>query len=115
MKEILIENSRIPKLLSVFINIRAITLWPFIIYKDKADEVSLNHERIHIEQQKELWVIGFYALYVYYWLKNMVVFRLNPYEAYKTIPFEYEAYYNQENMEYTATRERFGWRKFRFE
>jgi len=114
MKEILIENSRIPKLLSVFINIKAITLWPFIIFRNETDDVMLNHERIHLVQQRELWLVGFYILYVYYWLKNMVIFRLNPFEAYTTIPFEYEARFNEKNAVYTATRKPFGWRDYRF-
>ena len=59
MKPIVIKNSRIPKLLSWVINIRAITLFPFIIIKDEGDEKLINHESIHIKQQLELLVIGF--------------------------------------------------------
>ena len=68
MKEIIIENSRIPKTLSVFIDIWAITLYPFIICRGEMNEKTKNHERIHLAQQKELWLIGFYVLYIGYWL-----------------------------------------------
>ena len=51
---IIIKNSRIPGILSWFINIRAITLYPFIIFADEPDIETINHERIHILQQKEL-------------------------------------------------------------
>ena len=46
---------------------------------------------IHIQQQKELFIVLFYALYLYYWIKNLIVFR-NSKVAYMMIPFEREAY-----------------------
>ena len=48
-----IKNSKIPQMLSWVISIRAITLYPFIIFRDEPDEHTVNHERIHIQQQKE--------------------------------------------------------------
>ena len=47
---------------SWFMKVGGITLYPFIILrkKHKKNKIILNHESIHIEQQKELLVIGFY-------------------------------------------------------
>ena len=52
MKVRIIENSRIPKMLSWFINISAITIYPFIISKYKMDQRTRTHEWIHIKQQE---------------------------------------------------------------
>jgi len=111
MKEVrVIENSRIPGLLSWFINIYAITLYPFIICRTVLDKRTRTHEFIHIAQQKELWVIGFYILYVWYWIKNIVWHRMHPTMAYRAIPFEIEAYDNDHNELYPLTRNRMAWK-----
>lgn len=114
MKPIILFNSRIPKLLSLFIDISGITLYPFIIYRKPKEEVEQethNHEMIHIYQQRELWVIGFYILYVGYWLKNKLKGQ-DHLTAYANIPFEVEAYRNQHNMSYLSTREPQAWKKY---
>lgn len=86
--------------------INAITLFPFILVKDKLmrkDSVLLNHEKIHLRQQLELLVVFFYLWYLaeyYYWL-----FKLkNPHSAYLRISFEREAYANEENLTYLNQR-----------
>ncbi len=109
---IVIENSSIPKYLSVFINIGAITLWPFIISRNKLNEQTLNHEKIHIRQQQELLLVGFYLLYVYYWLRGLWEYR-DPYMAYHMIPFEQEAYECEIDMQYLQSRKRFSWWNYR--
>ena len=95
MKPIIIENSRIPKLLSIFIDIWAITLYPFIICKGEMDEMTLNHEKIHLAQQREFLLVGFYFLYAFYWLRARLFLRMASHEAYMEIPFEVEAYAQQ--------------------
>ena len=107
-----INNSKIPQMLSWVISIRAITIYPFIIYRDEPDEVSLNHERIHIMQQRELFLIGFYVLYAWYWLVNRVkYYDLGP-DAYYNLPFEREAYQNDENLNYLVSRPSYAWRDY---
>ena len=108
---IIIKNSRIPALLSWFINIRAITLYPFIIFRDEPDIETINHERIHILQQKELLVIFFYLLYGFFWIKNKLKGESNL-EAYLNIPFEKEAYEKADNPVYILNRNRFSWISF---
>jgi hypothetical protein len=91
MKPIIVENSRIPKILSLVINIGAITLWPFVFVRGKADERIVRHESIHIAQYNELFVIGFLALYLYDWVKGLIKYR-DKEKAYNRIRFEQEAY-----------------------
>ena len=107
-----IENSSIPRYLSIFINISAITIWPFVISRQKFNPVVLNHEKIHIRQQQELLLVGFYLLYVYYWLKGLLIFK-DTKLAYTVIPFEQEAYAHDEDMEYLNNRKWFSWWNYR--
>tara|TARA_B100001564_G_C20348016_1_gene537603 strand:- start:42 stop:383 length:342 start_codon:yes stop_codon:yes gene_type:complete len=109
---IVIEDSKIPRYLSIFINIGAITLWPFVISRNKLNKQVLNHETIHIKQQQELLIIGFYILYVYYWVKGLMYYR-DAQQAYYSIPFEMEAYINEENLEYLQKRRFMAWRDYK--
>ena len=109
---IVIENSIIPKLLSVFITINAITLWPFVISRTSFNKLVLDHEKIHIRQQQEMLVIGFYIMYVYYWLCGYLVHR-DSQIAYFSIPFEQEAYENEHDEDYLANRPFWAWRHYR--
>jgi len=112
MKPIIIISDRFCDLLSVFISVGAITLFPFIVMRSVYDNpITINHEKIHIEQQKELLVVFFYILYVFYWLKGKASGMTNE-AAYSSIPFEKEAYSNQYNLEYLDKRKRWNWTKF---
>ena len=109
---IVIENSSIPKYLSIFININAITLWPFVISRTLFNKRVLDHEKIHIRQQQEMLVIGFYILYVYYWLRGVWMYG-DAGIAYHSIPFEQEAYANEHDEDYLANRPFWAWRQYR--
>ncbi len=72
---------------------------------------DINHEKIHLQQQKELLLIGFYLAYIFEYLLNLYVFR-NKKKAYRSISFEKEAYKNENNELYCKTRKIFGqWRQ----
>ncbi|MBO5044149.1 MAG: hypothetical protein J6C45_03860 [Alistipes sp.] len=97
------------------------------------DEVILNHEAIHTDQQREILLLSLavatalsniyatwwwmllalvmpFALYVLAWLIELL---LPPYgTAYKDSPFEREAYANQHNPNYLATRPLFAWWRY---
>ena len=111
MKPIIIQNSKIPVYLSIFINIGAITLFPFIISRGEMSETTIRHETIHIEQQKELLVVFFYVLYVWYWLLGKVK-GMNNDDAYMNIPFELEAYSQMHDEDYLSKRKRHAWREY---
>ncbi|GAA4831967.1 hypothetical protein [Algivirga pacifica] len=86
--------------------ILGITLYPFIIVRDKkikADPVIMNHEYIHIRQQRELLVIPFYVLYLLNYYYNLWKYR-NRYEAYRNICFEREAYEQEKDLSYLSRR-----------
>jgi len=92
---------------SWFMKVGGITLFPFIILrkKYKKNKIILNHESIHLEQQKELLVVGFYIWYLVEWIIRLFM-RGN---AYKSISFEKEAYTNQRDLNYLKTRKRYNW------
>lgn len=71
----------------------------------------IRHEEIYTAQMKELWYIGFYLLYFLSWL-----FRLfyNTKKAYKSIPFEREAYDNERKPTYLSKRKKFAWLQYAF-
>ncbi len=83
-----------------------ITIWPFIIVTTSQEDTSerlINHELIHFEQAKELLVIGFYLLYLYYYAKGLIITRSHK-EAYYGIKFEKEAYANDGDAGYLYRR-----------
>ena len=96
--------------ISIFMNIGGITLFPFIILREKyRDEpryaekvkVTINHEKIHIKQQIELLVIPFFMFYFLEWFIKLFKYGS---KSYYNISFEREAYANEENFEYLTNR-----------
>ncbi|MFY7672560.1 hypothetical protein ACOSP6_15870 [Tenacibaculum sp. MEBiC06402] len=83
-----------------------ITLFPFIFLKNKElkeDKELLNHERIHLQQQKELLVVFFYLFYIIEWAVKFIKYR-NAYMAYMNLSFEKEAYQNEPDLGYLKSR-----------
>jgi hypothetical protein len=89
--KMIIRNSKVPYYLSFFISAYAVTLWPFIFILDEGDNQTIIHEKIHLRQQVELGIIGFYLLYAGFWLYHFAKTR-DSYIAYYEIPFEKEAF-----------------------
>ena len=100
--------------ISIFMNIGGITLYPFIILKDtynntlKRSKKILNHEKIHIEQQKELLIVFFYLWYIIEWFIRLFMKG----NAYRNISFEKESYTNEGNLEYLVNRKRYSFLKY---
>jgi|688.fasta_scaffold95200_2 hypothetical protein len=95
-------------------NVRAMALFPFILVKNREIKESIetiNHEKIHWKQQIEMLLILFYllyfAFYFYFRIRGM-----NHYNAYMSIPFEKEAYRNQDNLFYRLNRPFWAWLKY---
>lgn len=97
-------------------SINGITIYPFIITNDKNNKILMNHEKIHLTQQKELYVLPFYYLYFKYYFKNRKLFKGDlsnrRYWSYENICFEKEAYENQENLSYLQTRKYKSYQKY---
>lgn len=86
--------------------IRGLTLFPFIFVSENADlddEILINHEKIHIQQQKELLVLPFYIWYLINFGILFLKFK-NKNLAYRNICFEKEAYANERNLHYLKNR-----------
>lgn len=95
-------------------NYVGLSLWPFIILKNsslKKDAILINHERIHLKQQQELFLLAFYIWYVLEWCFRCIQY-MNTYKAYQNISFEREAYANERNLNYTAERKAYSFIKY---
>ena len=106
------ENSKIPVILSYLapIDIGAITIGPLVFSRGEMSEVTKNHESIHWQQYIDTGIIGFIILYYSFYLWNFLRYRDGEL-AYYMIPFEKEAYDNDENLNYLETRKRYNWLK----
>ena len=110
---IIIRSNLFTKAISWFIDVYAITLYPFVIMRESGenanmttgsrlltqyrDQKTIHHETIHIKQYKELWVLGFLILYLWDWCIGMLKYR-DPQKAYYQIRFEQEAYEYDKNF-----------------
>ena len=87
-----------------------ITVCPFIFLRNKkhaSDKIYLNHERIHLRQQVEMLVVFFFLWYGIEFILRVVQYK-NKTDAYKNIGFEREAYRNESNPDYLASRSFWG-------
>lgn len=91
---------------------KAMALWPFILVKEKRyleDQIIMNHEKIHLVQQKELLIFPFYIIYfceyIFYRIYN------NHHHAYLKISFEKEAFTHENDLSYLKNRKT--WANFR--
>lgn len=92
---------------------KGITLYPFILLKykkDLNDEVLINHETIHFNQQKELGALKFYYLYLSENYKLKKIYGKG--NAYRKISFENEAFTNQRNLKYLDNRPKNAWENY---
>lgn len=82
--------------------------WPFIIFRAEkyATPKRVNHERIHLAQQREMLVVPFYLAYVLNFIWNLIRMRPRPY---RDIKFEREAFQNEADPTYLETRKFWAW------
>jgi hypothetical protein len=84
-------------------NFLAITLGELILTTDRMDDYELNHELIHVAQQRELLYLPFFVWYVTEWLVLTLKYR-DWMKAYYNIRFEREAYRHQHDLSYLSHR-----------
>jgi len=91
----------------------AITIFPFVFYKDKKYiTVHRNiHEKIHLRQQVEMLIIPFFTWYLIEYLIRLIQYR-NSRIAYRNISFEKESYNNETDLGYLKRRELYSWIKY---
>lgn len=75
------------------------------------DNITINHESIHLAQQKELGNFWFIILYLIEYFTGWIKYH-NHYEAYRNIIFEREAYLNEKDAFYLKTRKEFDFELF---
>lgn len=106
----------------------AMAVWPFIfVRKDYLDDLdkyfprtkdyrynrTINHEKIHFKQQKELLIIGFYLIYLLNWLYEIIKVPFGgDKKAYSDIIFEKEANAHERDMSYLNARKSFSFLKY---
>lgn len=91
-----------------------ITLYPFGIYfrdLSKVTEKMKRHENIHWRQQQEMYILPFYLWYIIEWFIKLFKYWK---KSYNNISFEREAYNNDKNKNYLASREPYDWLKYIF-
>jgi hypothetical protein len=103
----IIQSKWICRLLKV----RGIALYPFIIVNNINNSILLNHEAIHITQQKELYIFKFYYLYIKQYLQNRKIYK-NHRLAYINIKFEKEAFANERDFMYLKTRKKHSYKNY---
>ena len=110
---IFVENSSLPIILSKLspIDIWAISLGLFVFCRGELSESTKNHETIHFRQWAELLFVGFLILYPLFWIAGLFKYR-NGAHAYRMIPFEQEAYENDQNLDYLNNRKLYSWVKY---
>ncbi|WP_443937156.1 hypothetical protein [Pedobacter sp. MW01-1-1] len=89
-------------------------IFPFILLQSedfKKDPIILNHEKIHLKQQLELFIFGFYLLYFINYLANWIKYK-NRDKAYRSIVFECEAYDFEKDLNYLKNRKPYAWFRF---
>ncbi|MDD4438178.1 MAG: hypothetical protein PHS04_09115 [Tissierellia bacterium] len=99
----IIRNNIIP-----FSGYKAMNLFGVLFVRGNAriDDITLNHEKIHTAQIKEMLGIIFY-IWFYIWYLIEWFIRLPFGNAYRNISFEREAYTNQDDLSYLKNRKRF--------
>ena len=114
-KPLFVEDSKVPVWLSKLapIDIGAITIGPLVFSRGKISESTRRHETIHWQQYIETFILGFLLLYFGFYIASLFKGRGGR-DSYMEIPFEREAYENQEDKEYLKNRKRFAWVKHVF-
>lgn len=76
--------------------------------KKPLPQQTITHETIHTKQQIELLFVGFYILYLIFWIFNLFKYKKS-HLAYYMIPFEQEAYNHQNDPNYPKNRKLYSW------
>lgn len=72
----------------------ALTLFPFIIFfssKEETSFITICHERVHVNQIRQIGFFSFYISYLLYFLAGLIHYK-HWSRAYFNIPFEIEAF-----------------------
>lgn len=79
--------------------------WLIVRGDAKIGTLTMNHEKIHVAQMKEM---GYIFFYIWYGVEWFIRFFLRG-RAYKKLSFEREAYINQGEPKYIEQRKPYAW------
>ena len=85
---------------------RGMAVFPFVLMKydlDKVNKIFVNHEKIHLKQQKEMLILPFFIWYFLEYLFRLIQYK-NTDLAYRNISFEREAYAKETDFDYLKKR-----------
>ena len=88
----------------------ALTLGEFILAREPLTPSAVNHELIHVAQQRELLYIPFFIWYGIEWLALYIKYKDST-KAYFHIRFEEEAYAHQSDLSYLKNRKHYHYKK----
>lgn len=105
-----IENNILPFKPYAILNLFGIL---FVRKGIKITDKSLNHERIHTQQGRELLWIGFYIKYLAWWLWNLIFYRDQDIGYGKNL-LEKEAYLFESKLDYIKVRDKYAYKYIGF-
>ena len=110
---LIFQNSRVPLFVSKILGLNAVAVsfGIFIFFLKRYDHRIWRHEMIHYRQQKELFFVGQWVLYAYYYLLGLKKYK-DRYKAYKENPFEREARSNDHDPTYLIKRKKYAWKSY---
>lgn len=120
MKPIIKYNDSLLRIVSPFMSIKGIMLFPFIIIKEryrdipyfnKLKPILINHETIHFKQAVEMLIIPFYIFYILEWIIKLFFYGN---KSYTNLSFEREANLYEKDLEYINNRKPYSWIKYIF-
>lgn len=112
--EIVLKTPWLFRVMKPFFSAIALAAWPFILVNNQDvidSERTMNHERIHHRQELEMMVVPMIILYVAFNIFWFIRTR-SVNESYLHNPFEQEAMYNEDNLDYLDTRKFLSWTKY---
>ena len=84
----------------------ALTLGEFILAREPLNRYAVNHELIHVAQQRELLYIPFFIWYGIEWV--VLYLKYHDWQvAYRHIRFEKEAYRHEGDLFYLSNRKHY--------
>lgn len=108
----IVRSDFLCKCFSWWFKVSGIALWPFAIVKKDAAPAIVRHELIHLEQYKDLWIIGMPFVAIWDFTKGYIKYK-DCMEAYRRCRIEQEAYTNQSDPDYIKNRKRFAWLNYK--
>lgn len=120
LKPFILFSDTFLTLISPFMRIRGISLFPFVIIRERYKDANsvyinnqkrklLNHETIHFQQQLEMLILPFYIWYVVeFILKTLWTGK----SGYRQLSFEREANEHERDSNYIPQRKRYSWLKY---